>query len=611
MSDINSLELVKDALYVYFQPDSIDAPSSSQFAIFKHDPSLIYTAFFADFGPLDLGLTYKFCQSLNEEMLKAKKPVLYVTSDHPHKRSNSAVLLCAYMIFALNYTVERAYAPFIGIEPPFTPFRDAGFCINTFPLTVLDCARAMHRAKVQNHFNYKTFSISTFQNLAKLQNGDVSWIVPGKFIAFSGPVSKRRQIASGEFTLSPEEYVPLFKSLGVSCVVRFNSKCYDRNVFVSNGIRHVDLFYEDGGNPTDAILQSFLQLCETEKGAVAVHCKAGLGRTGTNIAAYMIKHYSYTTKESIAWCRLCRPGSIVGPQQQYLASVEDRLVAEGVAYMQRMRNEKKLLALSVGVSSYGTAAPTNKAAAYNMMTSTTQGGQQAPTALFNSSKLHAHKVLALANGANIKEDAGGSYLPVTNHHYADESMRRPSTSAGILSGSNTAKTMKKSNEPMLRPASNYSSARNDGAAAVSTSLDGHNSNYNNNGREKDPSPPMATSGLQSTFSNRVRKNVQASRYQDNFSAPIPTQENTATGRAAAAAAENEREKERNSKIGKTCNSSTLRLIVIRLSLDSRDDAKCRNKEFSGVVELATAIFGWTLSHERAKSELIAFTRRGE
>ena len=206
---------------------------------------------------------------------------------------------------------------------------------------------------------------------------------------------------------------------------------------------------------------------------------------------------------------------------------------------------------------------------------------------------------------------GGRLLQVRIGYFIvrfEQSVTLLPSSAGILSGSNTAKTMKKSNEPMLRPASNYSSARNDGAAAVSTSLDGHNSNYNNNGREKDPSPPMATSGLQSTFSNRVRKNVQASRYQDNFSAPIPTQENT---RAAAAAAENEREKERSSKIGKTCNSSTLRLIVIRLSLDSRDDAKCRNKEFSGVVELATAIFGWTLSHERAKSELIAFARRGE
>ena len=66
---------------------------------------------------------------------QVKKPLLYVTSDHPHKRSNSAVLLCAYMvptfiffdgciqeivfyvyfqIFVLNYSMERAYAPFLG-----------------------------------------------------------------------------------------------------------------------------------------------------------------------------------------------------------------------------------------------------------------------------------------------------------------------------------------------------------------------------------------------------------------------------------------------------------------------------------------------------------------
>ena len=101
--------------------------------------------------------------------------------------------------------------------------------------------------------------------------------------------------------------------------------------------------------------------------------------------------------------------------------------------------------------------PANKAAAYHMVTSTLQGGQHAPTALFNSSqtsKLHTHKVLTLANGpalfwlllkasllpycvhpcyfnrtgASNKEDTGGGYLPVTNHHYVDESMRRPSTS---------------------------------------------------------------------------------------------------------------------------------------------------------------------------------------
>lgn len=127
------------------------------------------------------------------------------------------------------------------------------------------------------------------------------------------------------------------KKLDVSCIVRFNSKCYDRNVFLMNGIRHVDLYYEDGGNPSEDILQAFLQLCENERGAIAVHCKAGLGRTGTNIAAYMMKHYGYTARECMAWCRLCRPGSIVGPQQQYLASIEARMFREGADYRLRHR----------------------------------------------------------------------------------------------------------------------------------------------------------------------------------------------------------------------------------------------------------------------------------
>lgn len=98
-------------------------------------------------------------------------------------------------------------------------------------------------------------------------------------------------------------------------MVRFNKKIYDRKVLIEGGINHYDMYYEDGGNPTEEIAQRFLQVCESEKGAVAVHCKAGLGRTGTNIGNFMIKHYGYTADETIGWCRVCRPGSIVGPQQ--------------------------------------------------------------------------------------------------------------------------------------------------------------------------------------------------------------------------------------------------------------------------------------------------------
>jgi hypothetical protein len=42
----------------------------------------------------------------------------------------------------------------------------------------------------KGHFNVKSFSIVQYQHMAKLQHGDFSWIIPGKFIAFSGPLAK-------------------------------------------------------------------------------------------------------------------------------------------------------------------------------------------------------------------------------------------------------------------------------------------------------------------------------------------------------------------------------------------------------------------------------------
>ncbi|CBZ24198.1 putative tyrosine phosphatase [Leishmania mexicana MHOM/GT/2001/U1103] len=66
-------------------------------------------------------------------------------------------------------------------------------------------------------------------------------------------------------------------------------------------------------------------LAPGDKGAVAVHCLAGLGRTGTMLAVYMMRHYGFTARAVIGWMRLCRPGSITGIQQQYLDAMERRL----------------------------------------------------------------------------------------------------------------------------------------------------------------------------------------------------------------------------------------------------------------------------------------------
>jgi len=96
-------------------------------------------------------------------------------------------------------------------------------------------------------------------------------------------------------------------------VIRLNKPAYDRQKFIKNGIKHLDLIFPDGSIPLPEIYEPFLTACEEEKGAIAVHCKAGLGRTGSLIALYAMKHFGFPPADFIGWIRIARPGSILGP----------------------------------------------------------------------------------------------------------------------------------------------------------------------------------------------------------------------------------------------------------------------------------------------------------
>jgi len=193
----------------------------------------------------------------------------------------------------------------------------------------------MERARSLGFLNFDTFNVEEYEHFEKVESGDLSWIFPSRFLAFAGP-HEEKSYDEMYPTCVPEDYHDYFLKNNVRTVIRLNKKYYDENRFKNVGIHHEDLYYPDGSCPSDVILQRFLAICEARTDhAIAVHCKAGLGRTGTCIGAFAMKHWGFTAAEVIGWMRIARPGSVIGPQQAYLESIEARMHADGI----RMRKQ--------------------------------------------------------------------------------------------------------------------------------------------------------------------------------------------------------------------------------------------------------------------------------
>lgn len=326
------------ALATLLGPPPEASPGSHYFCI---DDVLIYEPFFDDFGPLNLAMTSRYCklvdQLLNEPILKGTRIVHYSSQD-PKLRVNAAYLVCAYMVIVRKCSAEAAFAPLKGLRVPLLHFRDVsrGIAASKFPLGVVDCLQGLQKAIEIGLFAWERFDEDTYEFYDRVENGDLNWVLPHKFLAFPGP-SAHSVDENGLQAFTPEDYVPIFKDAGVRVVVRLNRKQYDKHRFTKHGIKHVDLYFADGSCPPKHIVDKFLHITESELGPCAVHCKAGLGRTGTLIGLFAMKHYQFPARAFIGWIRICRPGSIIGKQQQYLVDSEVEMFQAG-EFLRRPRS---------------------------------------------------------------------------------------------------------------------------------------------------------------------------------------------------------------------------------------------------------------------------------
>lgn len=160
------------------------------------------------------------------------------------------------------------------------------------------------------------------QNLADDSHGDLNLM--GPFIPFASPIEPtwlQASIAAHEERKAKrvpvwppmipkakrvdsafEDVLEVFTEENVGLVVRLNDELsaahirnrktllmcrYDKKHFTERGIEHLEMYFDDGSNPSDSIVKEFIALAddfiEARGNKVAVHCKAGLGRTGVLI----------------------------------------------------------------------------------------------------------------------------------------------------------------------------------------------------------------------------------------------------------------------------------------------------------------------------------------
>ena len=169
--------------------------------------------------------------------------------------------------------------------------------------------------------------------------GDFNWVTP-HFLAFASPQhhhiapipantpeyaalpSTVPEVLASKLPLPFKNVLAHFASRDVGLVVRLNSELYCPSYFTAMGITHMDMIFEDGTCPPLPLVKRFIKMAHemitVKNQGIAVHCKAGLGRTGCLIGAYLIYRYGFTATEIIAFMRFMRPGMVVGPQQHWL-----------------------------------------------------------------------------------------------------------------------------------------------------------------------------------------------------------------------------------------------------------------------------------------------------
>lgn len=104
-------------------------------------------------------------------------------------------------------------------------FVDASQGAVQYTIHLMDCFTSIKKAAILNFFNFGDFNSEEYDKNDRLENGDMNWLVPRKFLAFIGPTETEANCGH-----KPEFYLNYFLQNDVRTVIRLNNKVYDESM---------------------------------------------------------------------------------------------------------------------------------------------------------------------------------------------------------------------------------------------------------------------------------------------------------------------------------------------------------------------------------------------
>ena len=128
-----------------------------------------------------------------------------------------------------------------------------------------------------------------------------TWIKAGRLLA--GPYPDSADVLNA------------LREEGVRTLINLTHRSHDAGVMSALGLREVGLPVRDFTAPSPEILRTAVEVISSTDLPIAIHCRGGLGRTGTVVAAWLTSE-GLAAEEAIARVRALRPGSIETSRQE-------------------------------------------------------------------------------------------------------------------------------------------------------------------------------------------------------------------------------------------------------------------------------------------------------